>query len=151
MTYHRRQVCEIERLVEDRGSSWHAPASRWHRPLPSLARWHAPSLVRVIVRNDALALLLGRLPRRDEVGPRCAGARFRPLAFPRFRSWILQQVPARSADARSALPARSAAHGDASRALFGRFCLIFAVFAARYARSETGAHCGMWARYARSE
>ena len=63
----------------------------------------------------------------------------------------MQRVPARSADARSALPARSAAYGDASRAIFGRFCLIFAVFAARYARSETGAHCGMWARYARSE
>ena len=29
-----------------------------------------------MVRNGALAALVGRLPRRDEVGPRCAGARF---------------------------------------------------------------------------
>jgi hypothetical protein len=36
VTYHIRQVCEIEQLVEARGSSWHAPASRWHRPLRSL-------------------------------------------------------------------------------------------------------------------
>ena len=36
MTCHIRQVCEIEQLVEARGSSWHAQASRWHRPLRSL-------------------------------------------------------------------------------------------------------------------
>jgi hypothetical protein len=51
-------------------------SGRFGTPSCGTPSWHAPSLVRVIVRNDALALLLGRLPRRDEVGPRAAAARF---------------------------------------------------------------------------
>ena len=36
VTCHIWQLCEIEQLVEGNGSFWHAPASRWHRPLRSL-------------------------------------------------------------------------------------------------------------------
>ena len=44
-------------------------SGRFGTPSCGTPSWHAPSLVRVIVRNDPLALLLGRLPRRDKVSP----------------------------------------------------------------------------------